>query len=351
MYRILVFVVSMLVLLAAGCKKSPTPPNFPPKSPRKYTWTVDTLRFTGAGAFQTAMRAIWGSSPQDVYVAGHNSNPKSKMYHYDGTAWIPVNLWPDVIQGAHSFSAIFGFSSDDIWVVGSRAIPNPSPPPNFFHKSLIVHYDGNQWQEIESFHNSWLYDVWGPSSGNVYIVGDSGLVLNQKEGKWDTTYIAPFALVSVGGSSEATFVAGVTDSIISIYTENNGQWDLAEKQSRPEYLASARFGITDFYSPSPGIYYSVGAGIFLKKENSWEKVLDVGKTLDTIFGTGQDNIIAVGVYGAAYHWNGTDWAALNLPEERYPADIWFTGVWMTETDVFICGHDVNGYQTFVLHGK
>jgi hypothetical protein len=72
-----------------ACEKSPTGPE-PVKDPRTYTWTIDTLAYPGS--FQTAMYDIWGNSPNDVYVVGHNDRAFRKMFHYDGSQWRPVDL-------------------------------------------------------------------------------------------------------------------------------------------------------------------------------------------------------------------------------------------------------------------
>ncbi len=72
------------LIVAFACKKdSPEePPKEIPKDPRTYTWTVDTIAYPGS--FQTTMRAIWGSAPNDVYVVGHNERGGlGKMFHYD----------------------------------------------------------------------------------------------------------------------------------------------------------------------------------------------------------------------------------------------------------------------------
>ena len=94
--RVITFLFSLIILLAiilSGCRKSPVEPVIP-KDPRTYTWTIDTLSYPGSA--QTIMQSIWGSSPSDVYVVGHNDGGYGKMYHFDGKMWTPVVLYfPD----------------------------------------------------------------------------------------------------------------------------------------------------------------------------------------------------------------------------------------------------------------
>ncbi len=121
--------------------------------PRSFTWTVDTLAYPDS--YQTTMLSIWGSSPSDVYVVGHNERGFGKMYHFDGNEWTDVGLNP--VQGGHivgpiTLEAIHGFAADDIWAVGEKRYTNPNPPPILLDSSLVIHYDGSQvfgcWQRL-----------------------------------------------------------------------------------------------------------------------------------------------------------------------------------------------------------
>jgi hypothetical protein len=128
-------------------------------------------------------------------------------------------------------------------------------------------------------------------------------------------------------------------------------WQLVDKQTEVEYYQPSRFGTSDSYSPTPGVHYSVGLGIFCWQGTRWEKIQPTEVFLSDIYGSGPNNIVVVGQFGKAYHWNGSDWKLLDLPFDKIPSDVWLTGVWTDGEEAFICGHDTGGFQTFILHGK
>ena len=65
------------------------------------------------------LRAVWGSSPSDVYAVG------TTRAHYDGSVW-------SMVSG--DGMAVWGSSATDIFAMGCRG--------------SIVHYDGNTWSLI-----------------------------------------------------------------------------------------------------------------------------------------------------------------------------------------------------------
>ncbi|HED36957.1 MAG TPA: hypothetical protein ENI76_01720, partial [Ignavibacteria bacterium] len=84
------YVLISLSFIIQSCSNgsSPIQPQ-PPKDPRTYTWTADTLYLVGNA--QTLMRRIWGSSPKDVYAVGW-ADRNGPMWHYDGNKWTFVKL-------------------------------------------------------------------------------------------------------------------------------------------------------------------------------------------------------------------------------------------------------------------
>ena len=74
-----------------------------------------------------------------------------------------------------------------------------------------------------------------------------------------------------------------------------------------------------------------------------------------ISGCSEDYIWAVGYPGQIYHWNGTAWNQIDLPE-GVPDDILLTGVWTDGFETFICGWAPNGQwaggiDSYILRGK
>jgi len=171
--KIFLIVVFILPFIITGCKKSDGVIDVQPvKDPRTYTWTTDTLGYPGSS--QTLMYDIWGSSPNDVYAVGHNSQNRGLMWHYDGNKWTNVHLITD--EGGQIFAAIdltsiYGFSSTDIYAAGSIIGYNPNPPPTFIDSSLIIHYDGTAWKQQNITSGQALRNIQGSSSTDIWASG------------------------------------------------------------------------------------------------------------------------------------------------------------------------------------
>lgn len=353
------FVCMIIAIISDGCEKNPIDSKEIIQNPRQYKWTVDTLAYPGS--FQTSMRDMWGSSSKDVYVVGHNFLNRGLMYHFDGKAWGEVPQYHPDTQGnsAIDLSAVYGFSTNDIWAVGERIYTNPNRPPNFLDSSLVIHYDGSNWTEAKNLRKRRLMSVWGTSFSNLFVGGHEGVIMHYDGLRWTTQSVSPPAqLLYIGGDANRLFAgggvtAGSLDTLMAFTNSGHG-WQLLDRQFISDYYQSPRFGSSDFYSPASGVYYSVGWGIFHWQGARWEMAQRTETFLNDIFGTNSSNIFAIGQFGKAYHWNGNDWALLTLPFDKIPSDIWLTGVWTDGKEAFICGfgNGRGGVQvTFILHGK
>ena len=119
----------------------PPPPVKPVKDPRTYTYTIDTLKIS----FQTMLRRVWGSSPNNVYIGGHNAGSPGSFWHYDGSKWSVVSL-PEY---AYDINGIYGFAAGDIWAVGSRSYYSGTfPNGTWSDSSLMFHYNGSSWKQF-----------------------------------------------------------------------------------------------------------------------------------------------------------------------------------------------------------
>ena len=112
----ILFLSVFFILTLQYCSSSTEPPIKPVKDPRTYTWTIDTLKIS----FQTDLGRIWGNSPNDVYIGGHNAGTPGSFWHYDGSNWSAVNL-PEY---SYDINGIYGFSAGDVWAVGSLGYLN-----------------------------------------------------------------------------------------------------------------------------------------------------------------------------------------------------------------------------------
>lgn len=118
------------------------------------TWTNVPNNPSGVGAIS----ALWAFSPTDIWVACANSY----IFHTTNggaTAW--TNVVNNTFTGA--IKSMYGFSATDVYAVGTS--------------NLVAHWDGVSFTPLAgplgggAFYNQ----VWGASSGDVYIGGGDGL--------------------------------------------------------------------------------------------------------------------------------------------------------------------------------
>jgi hypothetical protein len=319
--------IALLLVLCSSCRDNE--PVQPPttKDPRTYTWTVDTI--AAPGSLQTSMRDIWGSSPTDVYVVGHNETGYGKMYHYDGHAWNMVRLVTaegGLIAGPIDLSAITGFGPNNIYAVGERWYSSTIPD-----SSLIIHFDGTSWRELPLVRGGILQAIGGGSPNDLWAGGSFGPSLYHI-----TNQLA--RLVGNDPSFQYASFAGVSASdVYALAYQLDG--------TTPPF---GNMGL--WIDQGSGQIYSVGdGGAFAKRQQGWEKLVDTqhGSLLD-IFGTSNMNIFTVGTGRMVFHYNGTDWQRLTQLESLTNS-YYFSGVWTDGNEAFIVG--TNGYMSFVLHGK
>lgn len=157
------------------------------------------------------LNAIWGASPDDLWVAGDNSQAAkwqlgmtmhgtraagSKAEH----TWVEVDSQASVI-----LEAIWGSSAADVWAVGDKGTIRhitagavrwdvvPSPTTEALHaiwgagpsdiwavgdNGTIIHWDGQAWKPaLAAFpvnrKKPDLYGVWGAATNDVWIVGST----------------------------------------------------------------------------------------------------------------------------------------------------------------------------------
>ena len=354
-----------LFLIIQGCKSNnslPLQPD-PPKDPRTYTWTADTLAFPGS--VQTLMRSIWGSSKNDVYIVGHNSRGFGHMWHYDGTSWTDVKLKVSQggnISGSITLSAVYGFSANNIYAVGQHNSSNPNPPPNFLFTSLIIHYNGSVWTEVSlPSVGGGLNAIYGDNSNNIWSGGEDALY-HYDGVKWMRDSI----LVTVPSGSFFQFAsfASYNSNIYSIgltiksstgeiteylFKENNSNLAVIDSFQR---IQGWKFG-AELWTSSNGTLYSNGPSLFKYNGTSWTNIFQGrGGLITNINGINDNNLFITGNNSLVFHFNGTDWKDISANLSKITNAVYFA-VWTDGTEAFIIEQPQTGFpqKTVIWHGK
>ncbi|KAB2846770.1 MAG: hypothetical protein F9K45_01170 [Melioribacteraceae bacterium] len=359
----LIYLITVVVLVFNfSCKDSGTGPE-EKKSVRDYTWTADTLAYPGSS--QTLMRSIWGSSTNNIYVCGHNSNNEGSLWHYNGNKWRDIKLFDFISRSPYELYSVAGTLSNDVWVVGYRLTgDNPNPPPQSFHQSLILHYNGTTWKEENVKTKSAVFSVYANAENDVWACGEGGIVYHFDGSKWGMDTIK----ISVPSNSEYNLYSITktlnTVQILGALSENFGAkttyylfelksdgWSKADSFIIDSQNSQWKWGVNHLYATSFGKLYSVGFGIFERIENDWKTILSQNfASFRGFYELGKDNMIGVGDGGEVYNFNGNDWM---LIERLKNTNILYTGVRIFDDEAFIIGYTLTGFpqKTVVLHGK
>jgi hypothetical protein len=357
--KIVTLVLLCWLLLFPTCKKKPTEHNDTDKPGRRdYTWTIDTLSYPGS--LQTTMRDMYAVDAKNIYVVGHNEdNGVGTMYHYDGTKWSSVKISWAVggnISGAFDLSAIYGFGANDIYAVGFRYHDNPTPPPNYYDSSLIIHFDGSQWKEVNlSVRGRQLIGIWGNSSGDIWTGGGYGTLFHYDGILWANVSLdTSLWFNAFGGEKYKQFLtaykqidtSGYITGIKYLFKRIENNWTKVDSFALLPNTTFT-FGHLNIRSIG-GTIYSSGYGLFYQKNDKWENVESINDetVIRYTFGSRSKNVYAVGNAGIVYHFNGTDW---KKTDEVSNPILSFNAGWTNEKEVFIMGDD--NYRTYIYYGK
>ena len=276
-------------------------------------------------AFDTAaagpLSGVWGSGPDDVFVVG-GADIQGEVYHWDGAAWaaqdvpdgVPLLVWSygfgaeDVwsvgLDGAavhwdgaawtpvetgtdQDLWGVFGFASDDLWVVGG------SPPGD---APTILHWDGTAFDAVEldpaqnPLEVAALFKVWGIGS-RLFAVGERGLILRWDGEGWereDAGAKADQDFVSLWGTSE--------DHIVAVGGRGNARIAVYDGAAWETFAPSGYGGLNAVYMAEPNVAVVGGIYGYVGRFD-----LDLGELIDEVAPTGLD-IHAIWGDGAGRHY-------------------------------------------------
>jgi hypothetical protein len=129
-------------------------------------------------AMSNPITGAWGASSDDVWAVGF-----SGIYHWDGRTWSEEHYEDD--SGCGAFD-VLGFAANDVWAVGAEVCGLIETVYTWGIK--ILHWDGSAWSRIEVPHaydprapviHPSLRGIWGTSPDNLWVTGDSGIVLRR----------------------------------------------------------------------------------------------------------------------------------------------------------------------------
>jgi hypothetical protein len=118
----------------------------------------DALDYTGP-----SLRGVWGTGPDDVWVAPY----QGPIGHWDGTAWTTATA---PASATDTLLGIGGSRSSDVWAVGLSG--------------LVLHYDGQTWSPSATKTTSVLWSVWSSGPSDAWVVGGDDTLIHWNGSSW-----------------------------------------------------------------------------------------------------------------------------------------------------------------------
>ncbi len=356
----LIVPVAVMCGSLVGCNCNPVAPaNY--KDATKFAWTVDTIAYSGS--FQTAMTSIWTSSANNVYIVGANSADAGLMYHFDGKSWsrIPITVNEGgPIQGSLDLSGIYGFNTNDIWVIGDRidSLNQITLMPYF--SPLIIHWNGQAWTEDKVSGKGVLASIHGLSPNDVWAVGGGNMVFHFDGSSWKKSDIpvppqgmsfgsvadvAPSNVYTIGFINDITPPADTGSYFL--YRFNGASWNVIDSVViTSSYVGPIKFG-QKLFSINGVLYTSFGNGVQVYAAESWNSIS--GNTnIAYLGGNDVNNLFGLGANGTVNWYNGKSWTQLNIP---FSSGVTLSSVWSNGQEVFIVGYDIGGHNSYIIQGR
>jgi photosystem II stability/assembly factor-like uncharacterized protein len=225
---------------------------------------------------QDDLSCVFGSGPNDIYAAGNFG----ALVHSTGNG-----KWQG--QNTNTGQSLFGglaVAADDLYIVGSS--------------ETILHSTGNgTWTAQTTPGNAQLTGIWAASPTDLYATGDTGTVLHSTGGGATWTLVPTPTmefLFAIWGSSPTDIWVGGNSGAIFHTTDHGMTWQ----------------------------DYTINSG---------------GADVNTLWGSGANEIFGAMDYGNFTRWDGMNWA----PIFQTQAMAGLESVWGTSgTDVWMCGDGI-----------
>lgn len=352
----------LIFLLLHSCDTTQPPPPQEVRNARTYTWTRDTL---GDGSFQSIFQGIWGSSPTDVYVVGHSSDPyMHKIWHYDGVQWFDlttVYFTTFQILDPIFFAPVqvWGAGANDVWIVGRR---DTSTVSTQIKKGFILHFTGTNWEGYWLPTANAQLCVNGLSSSDIWVGGYFGQMFHYDGNSWQEYSLSDSMLVQYvkAVAPDRVYASGWLSqgalNMARYYKWDGGSWSLIESRfdsdSPPGFVPS--FDIIDETIYSTNYEYITRR----MSQGGWETVLFEPSARFAYFKAfGSSNAFAMGWWSddseLIYHFDGKDWAKIQSVNK--PNGL-IRGAWSDDKETFLISEDRSAQatvftRTYVLRGK
>lgn len=335
LYSILLLFATFFLLKA--CDDGPTEPEIEPGR-RDYIWKIDTLAQDSFSRVST--HAIWGESPDNIWVGGSASTYKNTLWHYDGEKWER-----HLLDKAISIHGFYGIDRNNIWAASSN---------------FIWHYNGSGWYEftkieLPGYDEVSLNAIDGFSNNEIYAVGLGENLSNGQRtqvcmkydgSKWDFVNIpmwdALLPDVKVDKNQGYIFIDAERLDLPenrSFHYLLQGS-DLIEILNSSNYMSLGKMGNKIYHVNSKKIYRYINGNLNLAVD------LEGTNYAGRIWGRSEKDFFGVTWGFTIAHYNGTDLKDIF----QLSPDYYVTDALVFDNEIFfIYENSVTGIS-YILHG-
>jgi hypothetical protein len=318
---VLLFTFIFLSCIGVNCKDNPIPPcsDCPQKADttsHDFTWQTDAFGDYGSSHFNDIVvindTLAYAVGLVHIYDStGHIDYNDYNAARWTGKKWellrIPVlSGGDDGSTGSFELNAAFGFNANDIWFAGNGE---------------LIHWDGTRSTSKAIFATEFPFygqirRIWGANANDIYCVGGTGSIFHFTGTSWvkiATGTTLPIMDIwgsknSLTGATEILALASDMFSTVDsklLRINNNIVMALAD--------TGLSWGLSSIWFEADNKYYIGGAGIFTGNPSSpalpWRKLDSSPRYYTTdIRGSGINDIVAAGVDGSLFHYNGSTWS-------------------------------------------
>ncbi|RME03611.1 MAG: hypothetical protein D6805_05810 [Planctomycetota bacterium] len=324
----------------------------------------------------SAMNAIWGFGPEDIYAVGNGG----RIYHFDGSGW------SQVAQGTttNDLLGIYGYRSsysERIVAVGKGG--------------TAVEFTGYSWRTVTTGTQEDLFDVHGSSNYNIYMVGNNGQVLRYNgwsvysqtlpQGTTTTNYYAVWVndyddiyavgsggvIVHYGGYSVGweKYNSPATGDFVSVFGADANEMFLATAnqvyRGHSHWVVQVVRTLTKRIYNASVVHTPIGTGdIWVvasdgssarKRSGKWQR-FDTGVQNYLYYAMapnlGGADVFACGERGTLLYWDGNSWSKDTGKDGTSTITSFIWWLWGTAVnDMYAVGsyHYQGGYKQTILH--
>ncbi len=297
------FFCALIFIILLSCSEPTVPPPPPNTGPdttsHNFTWTIDTFG-TNSNSKLYDVAII---SDDNIWAVGeiYTDEAKNKPYnavHWDGEKWTLKRLYnSSVIVPVRGILAI---AKDNFWLAAGsivhwdgvnaeiafmRDITTPEIAHRFWMKNssdiyaigyygMLLHYNGQSWQRLQSGTHLNIRDIWGSE--------------DQSTGNQEILALASSTYATENGRN----ILKISNSMVTTVPDSGLPIDLSALwfKSNEKYFVGGH-----------GLFYSDSIG------NNWKKIEFPNYYITDIRGNDLNDFFVVGNYGFVSHFNGLTW--------------------------------------------